>query len=46
MIWVLTAFFVLLVIGVPIGYVLGISGVLGILQIGGASMLAMAPQRR
>lgn len=45
MIWVLTAFFVLLVIGVPIGYVLGISGVLGILQIGGASMLAMAPQR-
>ena len=45
MIWVLTAFFVLLVIGVPIGYVLGISGVLGILQIGGTAMLSMAPQR-
>ena len=45
MIWVLAAFFMLLAIGVPIGYVLGISGVIGILQIGGSSMLAMAPQR-
>ncbi len=45
MIWVLSTFFVLLAVGVPIGYVLGIAGVLGILQIGGAEMLAMAPQR-
>jgi tripartite ATP-independent transporter DctM subunit len=45
MIWVLATFFVLLAVGVPIGYVLGIAGVLGILQIGGAEMLAMAPQR-
>ena len=45
MIWVLTTFFVLLVVGVPIGYVLGISGVLGMIQIGGTAMLAMAPQR-
>jgi tripartite ATP-independent transporter DctM subunit len=45
MIWVLTAFILLLLIGVPIGYVLGIAGVLGILQIGGTEMLAMAPQR-
>jgi len=45
MVWVLVAFFILLAIGVPIGYTLGIAGVLGILQIGGASMLAMAPQR-
>jgi tripartite ATP-independent transporter DctM subunit len=45
MIWVLATFFVLLIIGVPIGYVLGIAGVLGILQIGGTEMLAMAPQR-
>jgi len=45
MVWVLLAFFILLAIGVPIGYTLGIAGVLGILQIGGASMLAMAPQR-
>jgi tripartite ATP-independent transporter DctM subunit len=45
MIWVLAAFFMLLAIGVPIGYTLGIAGVIGILQIGGTSMLAMAPQR-
>jgi tripartite ATP-independent transporter DctM subunit len=45
MIWVLATFFLLLAVGVPIGYVLGIAGVLGILQIGGAEMLAMAPQR-
>jgi tripartite ATP-independent transporter DctM subunit len=45
MIWVLAAFFMLLAIGVPIGYVLGIAGVFGIVQIGGADMLAMAPQR-
>jgi TRAP-type transport system large permease protein len=35
----------MLAVGVPIGYVLGIAGVMGILQIGGAEMLAMAPQR-
>ena len=45
MIWVLATFFVLLAVGVPIGYVLGIAGVLGIMQIGGTEMLAMAPQR-
>ena len=45
MIWVLAVFFFLLVVGVPIGFVLGIAGVLGIIQIGGTEMLAMAPQR-
>lgn len=45
MIWVLALFFILLAIGVPIGYVLGIAGVFGIMQIGGTEMLAMAPQR-
>ncbi|MEW6514206.1 MAG: TRAP transporter large permease [Pseudomonadota bacterium] len=45
MVWVLLTFFFLLAVGVPIGYTLGIAGVLGILQIGGSSMLAMAPQR-
>ena len=45
MFWVLASFFILLAIGVPIGYVLGIAGVLGILQIGGYEMLAMGPQR-
>jgi len=45
MIWILAVFFLLLAIGVPIGFVLGIAGVLGIMQIGGTEMLAMAPQR-
>jgi tripartite ATP-independent transporter DctM subunit len=45
MLWVLATFFVLLAAGVPIGYVLGIAGVLGIMQVGGTEMLAMAPQR-
>jgi TRAP-type transport system large permease protein len=45
MVWVLATFFILLAVGVPIGYVLGIAGVLGIIQIGGTEMLAMAPQR-
>jgi len=45
MIWVLAAFFLMLAVGVPIGYVLGIAGVMGIMQIGGTEMLAMAPQR-
>lgn len=45
MVWVLAAFFIMLAVGVPIGYTLGIAGVIGILQIGGTSMLAMAPQR-
>ncbi|MEI6600991.1 MAG: TRAP transporter large permease [Comamonadaceae bacterium] len=45
MMWVLVLFFVLLAVGVPIGFVLGIAGVLGIMQVGGAEMLAMAPQR-
>lgn len=45
MIWVLATFFVLLAIGMPIGYVLGIAGVLGIIQVGGTGMLAMASQR-
>ena len=45
MIWVLAAFFILLAVGVPIGFVLGIAGILGIIQIGGTEMLAMAPQR-
>lgn len=45
MMWILAVFFVLLAIGVPIGFVLGIAGVLGIMQVGGTEMLAMAPQR-
>ncbi len=39
------AFLVLLFIGLPIGYVLGVAGVIGLLQIGGANFMAMAPKR-
>ena len=39
MMWVLVLFFVLLAVGVPIGFVLGIAGVLGIMQVGGAATL-------
>ncbi|MFQ5772962.1 MAG: TRAP transporter large permease [Kiloniellaceae bacterium] len=38
-------FFALLLIGMPVGYVLGIAGVIGIAQIGGEKFLAMAPAR-
>lgn len=39
------AFFGLLVLGLPIGYVLGIAGVVGLLQLGGPEFLPMAPRR-
>lgn len=45
MIWVAVTFFGLMLIGVPVGYVLGIAGVVGILQIGGEQFLSMAPKR-
>ncbi len=38
-------FFVLLLIGMPVGYVLGIAGVVGVAQIGGERFLAIAPAR-
>lgn len=38
-------FFLLLLLGLPIGYVLGIAGVVGLLQLGGAPFLMMAPKR-
>jgi tripartite ATP-independent transporter DctM subunit len=38
-------FFLLLLIGLPIGFVLGIAGVIGLLQIGGENFLTMAPKR-
>ncbi len=38
-------FFGLILIGVPIGYVLGIAGIAGLLQIGGDNFLAMAAKR-
>ena len=45
MITVALVFFGLMVIGVPIGYVLGIAGIVGMAQIGGEQFLAMAPKR-
>jgi len=38
-------FFGLILVGVPIGYVLGIAGVAGLLQVGGDNFLAMAAKR-
>lgn len=38
-------FFGLMLIGVPVGYVLGIAGIVGIMQIGGEQFLSMAPKR-
>jgi tripartite ATP-independent transporter DctM subunit len=45
MIAVGVTFFVLLLIGMPVGYVLGVAGIVGIAQIGGERFLAMAPAR-
>ncbi len=45
MIAVALIFFTLLLIGVPVGYVLGIAGIAGMAQIGGEQFLAMAPKR-
>lgn len=42
---VAVTFFGLLLIGLPIGYVLGIAGIAGLLQLGGTPFLTMAPKR-
>ncbi len=42
---VAVTFFGLILIGLPIGFVLGIAGVIGLLQIGGQNFLTMAPKR-
>ncbi|WP_029007785.1 TRAP transporter large permease [Azospirillum halopraeferens] len=42
---VAVTFFGLLLLGMPIGYVLGIAGVVGMLQIGGEQFVSMAPRR-
>jgi tripartite ATP-independent transporter DctM subunit len=38
-------FFGLMLVGLPIGYVLGVAGVAGLVQVGGQNFLAMAPKR-
>jgi len=45
MITVAIVFFGLLLLGMPIGYVLGVAGVTGLFQLGGANFLVMAPKR-
>ncbi|WP_199244316.1 TRAP transporter large permease [Pseudodesulfovibrio cashew] len=45
MLTVAIIFFGLLLIGVPIGFVLGIAGVVGLVQVGGDNFLVMAPKR-
>jgi len=45
MILVALLFFSLLVLGVPVGYVLGLAGIAGMVQIGGEQFFAMAPKR-
>lgn len=42
---VVVTFFLLMILGMPVGFVLGIAGVVGIAQIGGEKFLAMAPAR-
>ncbi len=42
---VIIAFFGLILLGLPIGYVLGVAGVIGLLQIGGDNFLLMATKR-
>lgn len=45
MILVAVAFFGLLVVGMPVGFVLGIAGLIGIFGMGGGRFLMMAPDR-
>ncbi|MBL6945901.1 MAG: TRAP transporter large permease [Rhodospirillales bacterium] len=45
MIFVAVTFFGLLTIGMPVGFVLGVAGVVGIVDMGGGRFLAMVPDR-
>ncbi|GAB4224752.1 MAG: TRAP transporter large permease [Kiloniellaceae bacterium] len=45
MIWVAVAFFGLLVLGMPVGFALGVAGMVGIFDMGGGRFLMMAPDR-
>jgi TRAP-type transport system large permease protein len=38
-------FFGLMLVGLPVGYVLGVAGVAGLIQVGGENFLTMAPKR-
>ena len=45
MIAVAICFFTLMLLGMPVGYVLGIAGTLGLFQLGGSNFLEMGPKR-
>lgn len=45
MITVAVCFFVLMLLGMPVGYVLGIAGTIGLFQLGGNNFLEMGPKR-
>lgn len=45
MILVIIVFFSLILLGMPVAYVMGIAGLIGLLQIGGEQFVAMAPRR-
>jgi len=45
MILVALLFFGLMLLGLPIGYVLGVAGVAGLVQVGGENFLTMGPKR-
>ncbi len=45
MILVALIFFGLMLVGLPIGYVLGVAGTAGLVQVGGENFLTMAPKR-
>ncbi len=45
MIYVCVTFFGLLALGMPVGFVLGVAGLVGIFDMGGGRFLAMAPDR-
>ena len=45
MLWVALAFFGLLLLGMPVGFCLGIAGLVGIFDMGGGRFLVMVPDR-
>lgn len=45
MVFVGVTFFLLIALGMPVGYVLGVAGLVGIFEMGGGRFLTMAPDR-
>lgn len=45
MIWVLATFILLILFGMPIGFAIGLAGVVGLIDLGGAQFLAVGPSK-